>query len=107
MAVTVTNPSTSQPQKAVESDVAKTSATALPVETKEEPPYLEERFAALKRECIKPEDEQAVIDSYERLLEALKIEANRIEALQQDAIPEVAWSDVVANGEFFKIVPPN
>jgi hypothetical protein len=66
----------------------------------EKPPRLDERFAALKREIVKPQDEQAVIASYERLKNALAREADRIGHEQQSAIPEVEWSDVVNNGYF-------
>jgi hypothetical protein len=61
-------------------------------------PRLDERFAALKREIVKPQDEKAVIASYERLKNALAREADRIGQEQQSAIPEVEWSDVVSNG---------
>ena len=63
------------------------------------PPQLDARFAALKREIIKPEHEEAVKASYERLKVALAAEAERIAAQQTAAIPEFKWSDVVANGE--------
>jgi len=62
------------------------------------PPRLDERFAALKREIVKPQDEQAVTASYERLKNALAREVDRICHEQQSAIPEVEWSDVVNNG---------
>jgi hypothetical protein len=52
----------------------------------------------LKREIIKPQDEQVVTDSYQRLKDALATEADRIDCAQQSAIPEVEWSDVVNNG---------
>jgi hypothetical protein len=61
-------------------------------------PRLDERFSALKREIVKPQDENAVIASYERLKNALTIEADRIGQELQSAIPEVEWSDVVNNG---------
>ena len=61
-------------------------------------PRLDERFAALKREIVKPQDEKAVIASYERLKNALAREADRIGQELQSAIPEVEWSDVVNNG---------
>jgi hypothetical protein len=61
-------------------------------------PRLDERFAALKREIVKPQDEKAVIASYERLKNALAREADRIGQELQSAIPEVEWPDVVSNG---------
>ena len=64
----------------------------------ERTPRLDERFAVLKREIIKPQDERAVIDSYQRLKDALRTEADRINREQQSAFPEVEWSDVVRNG---------
>lgn len=63
------------------------------------PPMLDARFAALKREVIKPEHEAAVIASYERLKVALAAEVDRIESLQRAAVPECQWADVVANGK--------
>ncbi len=68
------------------------------------PPRLEERFAALKRDIIKPEYEAAVIASYKRLKIALAAEADRIATAQQAAVPECAWSDVVANGKYIFIL---
>ncbi|RFU25068.1 hypothetical protein B7463_g11271, partial [Scytalidium lignicola] len=62
------------------------------------PPQLHARFAALKREIIRPENEEAVKASYERLKVALAVEVERIGAQQTAAIPECKWSDVVANG---------
>ncbi|RDW91050.1 hypothetical protein BP5796_02215 [Coleophoma crateriformis] len=78
-------------------------AATIPLETgseikNESPPLLDPRFAALKREIIKPEYEEAVTASYQRLLKALEAEAAKIAEQQQAAIPEVAWADVVANG---------
>jgi Protein of unknown function (DUF1479) len=64
----------------------------------ETPPRLDERFAVLKREIVKPQDERVVTDSYQRLKDALAVEADRIDREQQSAIPEVAWSDVINNG---------
>lgn len=63
-----------------------------------EPVRLDERFAALKREIIRPEDEAAISSSYERLKEALSAEVERLSSLQQAAIPEVEWADIKANG---------
>ncbi|KAI1342308.1 DUF1479-domain-containing protein, partial [Xylariaceae sp. FL0016] len=62
------------------------------------PPKLDERFAALKRDIIKPEHEEAVAASYKRLKVALKMEMERIAQAQQAAIPEVQWEDVKKNG---------
>ncbi|EXJ91449.1 hypothetical protein A1O1_04561 [Capronia coronata CBS 617.96] len=62
------------------------------------PPVLEQRFAELKREIIKPELEEAVSASYVRLKAALADEVERISKAQQSAVPEIAWSEVVANG---------
>ncbi|KAJ9667263.1 hypothetical protein H2201_002464 [Coniosporium apollinis] len=63
-----------------------------------EPVRLDQRFAALKREIIRPEDEAALSSSYERLKEALSAEVERLSNLQQAAIPEVEWADIKANG---------
>lgn len=64
----------------------------------ESPPLLDARFAALKREIISQDHEEAVTASYERLKKFLEQEAERIEKEQQTAIPEVQWADVAANG---------
>jgi hypothetical protein len=64
----------------------------------ERPPRLDERFGLLKRQIISSEDERAVIDSYQRLKDALGTEADRIDREQQFAFPEVEWSTVVQNG---------
>jgi hypothetical protein len=64
----------------------------------ERPLKLDERFAVLKRDIIKPQDERAVADSYQRLKDALATEADRIDREQQSAFPEVEWSEVVNNG---------
>lgn len=64
------------------------------------PPRLEERFASLKRDIIKPEHEAAVAASYGRLKVALAAEADRIATAQQAAVPECAWAEVVANGKY-------
>jgi Protein of unknown function (DUF1479) len=64
----------------------------------ERPPRLDDRFAVLKGEIIKPQDERAVTASYQRLKDALATEADRIDREQQSAFPEVEWSDVVNNG---------
>lgn len=64
------------------------------------PPRLDDRFAALKQEIIKNVDRKKLQDSYERLRVELAGEVERLEKLQQDAIPEVQWAEVVANGEF-------
>jgi hypothetical protein len=61
-------------------------------------PRLDGRFAALKREIVKPQDEKAIIASYDRLKNAMASEADRIGQELQSAIPEVEWSDVVRNG---------
>jgi hypothetical protein len=61
-------------------------------------PKLVERFGVLKRDIIKPQDERAVTDSYQRLKDALATEADRIDDGQQSAFPEVEWSKVVNNG---------
>jgi hypothetical protein len=64
----------------------------------EKTPKLDERFAALKRDIIKPQDERAITDSYQRLKDALATEADRIDREQQSAFPEVEWSEVRDNG---------
>lgn len=72
---------------------------------KERPPQLDDRFGVLKRDIIKPEYEEAVKASWERLLKELEQEAERLGAEQQNAIPEVTWSDVVANGLCPPVMP--
>ncbi|KAL4947401.1 hypothetical protein BDW69DRAFT_204434 [Aspergillus filifer] len=62
------------------------------------PPHLDARFAALKRAIIKPEHESAVEASYKRLKDALAVEMERIARVQQEAIPEISWEEVKANG---------
>ncbi|KAL4879707.1 hypothetical protein BJY04DRAFT_228891 [Aspergillus karnatakaensis] len=63
-----------------------------------QPVRLDERFAALKKEIIKPEHRAAVEASYKRLKAALAEEVERIDRLQQDAIPEIPWAEIKANG---------
>ena len=69
-------------------------------EEKPIPPRLDDRFAALKQEIIKNVDPKKLQDSYERLKVELTGEVERLEKLQQDAVPEVKWGDVVAYGEY-------
>jgi hypothetical protein len=61
---------------------------------------LDDRFAALKKDCIKPEHVADVTASYERLKVALKEENNRLAEQKQAAVPEIEWSAVVANGGY-------
>jgi hypothetical protein len=75
-----------------------TTVTPKSVYQADGPPLLEQRFADLKREIIKPENERAVSESYERLKVALAEEAAKIHEKQQAAVPEIPWADVVANG---------
>jgi hypothetical protein len=62
------------------------------------PPQLDPRFASLKKEIIKDVDPKVLKESWERLKIALAEEVERIDKLQQAAIPEVQWTDVQANG---------
>ncbi|KAK5228226.1 hypothetical protein LTR72_002109 [Exophiala xenobiotica] len=75
-----------------------TTVTPKSVYQADGPPLLEQRFADLKREIIKPENERVVSESYERLKIALAEEAANIAGKQQAAVPEIPWADVVANG---------
>lgn len=79
---------------------AATTATTTPklVYQADGPPLLEQRFANLKREVIKPEHENAVEASYARLKIALAEEAEKIQQMGQAAVPEIPWSEVIANG---------
>lgn len=78
-----------------------TTAAASLIEDRPVATRLEYRFAALKQEIIKDVDREKLQDSYERLKVELAGEVERLEKLQQDAVPEVEWGDVVANGEFY------
>jgi hypothetical protein len=80
--------------------VSSTTVTPKSVYQADGPPLLEQRFADLKREIIKPDNERAVSESYERLKVALAEEAAKIAEKQQAAVPEIPWADVVANGVF-------
>jgi hypothetical protein len=75
------------------------------VSTTEPPRPLPARFTDLKKECIKEENIPAVVASYERLKIALEAENDRLAEQGQAAVPEVAWSEVVANGIYFPDFP--
>lgn len=62
------------------------------------PPDLEPRFAAIKKELVRPEHRQAVKELWIRLLEALDEEYAKIEREGSAYVPQVEWKDVVANG---------
>jgi hypothetical protein len=59
---------------------------------------LEERFSKLKQSIIKPEDRARVIASYHELTKVLEAETDRISKLGPKSIPEVNFSEVLANG---------
>ena len=61
-------------------------------------PLLEERFSKLKQTVIKPMDKDRVIESYQRVKQALEIDADRISKQGPQAIPEVDFSVVEAHG---------
>lgn len=65
---------------------------------KPKPPNLDERFARLKADIVKDTDPVVLQASYERLKEELAAEVRRVDDLQQAAIPEIQWADVLANG---------
>ncbi|KAH8648690.1 hypothetical protein BX600DRAFT_503050 [Xylariales sp. PMI_506] len=61
-------------------------------------PFLEQRFADLKKSLVKPENKQKVIESYKRLVTVLEAEVARIEKYGSSLIPEINFSDVHENG---------
>lgn len=60
-------------------------------------PLLDQRYSKLKQSVIKPEDKDRVVESYQRLIKALAVEAERIEKQGPSSIPEVDFSTVEAN----------
>lgn len=61
-------------------------------------PILDQRYSVLKQQIIKDTDQQKVIESYDRLVQALDREADFIARIGSSAVPEIQFSDVVANG---------
>lgn len=82
----------------VESQAAAANLTVQNVEEKPVAPKLDDRFAALKQEIIRDVDPKMLKQSYERLKTELASEVERLQRLQQAAIPEVQWADVQAHG---------
>ncbi|KAK4496205.1 hypothetical protein PRZ48_012185 [Zasmidium cellare] len=82
----------------VETQAQPPNLTVQDFEQKPAAPRLDDRFAALKQEIINDVDPKVLKQSYERLKAELADEVERLERLQQAAIPEVQWADVQANG---------
>ncbi|OKL56483.1 hypothetical protein UA08_08360 [Talaromyces atroroseus] len=59
---------------------------------------LEPRFSELKQSIIKPENRQAVIHSYKRLVKVLASEADRIAKSGPSSIPVIDFADILENG---------
>ncbi|KAG7737291.1 hypothetical protein KL923_003680 [Ogataea haglerorum] len=58
----------------------------------------ERKFLDLKNRIIKPENYEAVKNSWKRLLEGLAEKTQEIERAGSSYIPEVSWSDIESNG---------
>ncbi|QGI86984.1 hypothetical protein CEK25_001940 [Fusarium fujikuroi] len=70
---------------------------------------LDQRFAALKKSLVKPENKQKVIESYERLVKILRKEVDHIDKHGAALVPEIDFDDVRKNGgklpdDFTKLV---
>ncbi|KAF4415056.1 DUF1479 domain [Fusarium acutatum] len=70
---------------------------------------LDQRFAALKKSLVKPENKQKVIESYERLVKILRKEVDHIDKHGAALVPEIDFDDVRKNGgnlpdDFMKLV---
>ncbi|KAI7767123.1 hypothetical protein LZL87_013178 [Fusarium oxysporum] len=70
---------------------------------------LDQRFAALKKSLVKPENKQKVIKSYERLVKVLRKEVDHIDKHGAALVPEIDFDDVRKNGgnlpdDFTKLV---
>ncbi|KAF5570218.1 DUF1479 domain-containing protein [Fusarium phyllophilum] len=70
---------------------------------------LDQRFAALKKSLVKPENKQKVIESYERLVKILRKEVEHIDKHGAALVPEIDFDDVRKNGgklpdDFTKLV---
>ncbi|KAG4261471.1 hypothetical protein FPRO03_11488 [Fusarium proliferatum] len=59
---------------------------------------LDQRFAALKKSLVKPENKQKVIESYERLVKILRKEVDHIDKHGAALVPEIDFDDVRKNG---------
>lgn len=62
-------------------------------------PILDQRFAVIKKNLVKSEHKQEVIESYGRLCELLKQETDLIHKAGPNIVPEVEFDAVLANGE--------
>ncbi|KAF5602357.1 DUF1479 domain-containing protein [Fusarium pseudocircinatum] len=70
---------------------------------------IDQRFAALKKSLVKPENKQKVIESYERLVKILRKEVDHIDKHGAALVPEIDFDDVRKNGgklpdDFTKLV---
>ncbi|KAJ8106831.1 hypothetical protein OPT61_g9281 [Boeremia exigua] len=59
-------------------------------------PLLDQRFAVLKKQLVKPEHRQTVIESYHRLVKLLAIEVERIEKYGSSLVPEIDFEVLTA-----------
>lgn len=62
-------------------------------------PLLDQRFIAIKQSLVKDQHRQKVIESYSRLCQVLKDEADFIHANGPQMIPEIQFDDVISNGK--------
>ncbi|KAF5700532.1 DUF1479 domain-containing protein [Fusarium mundagurra] len=70
---------------------------------------LDQRFAALKKSRVNPENKQKMIESYERLVKFLRKEVDHIDKHGAALVPEIDFDDVWKNGgklpdDFTKLV---
>jgi hypothetical protein len=64
---------------------------------------LDQRFAALKKSLVKPENKQKVIESYDRLVKILRKEVDHIDKHGAALVPEIDFDDVRKNGMWIDI----
>jgi hypothetical protein len=62
-------------------------------------PLLDERFAAIKKALVAPQNKQRVIDSYSRLCKLLEKEADLIAKTGPSIVPEIDFNEVLRNGK--------
>ncbi|CAN3367356.1 hypothetical protein DICA4_F06040 [Diutina catenulata] len=70
--------------------------TRIPI-TPATPVDLDPRFAAVKKELVRPEHRVAVKESWKRLLKALDDEYANIEREGSAYVPQLEWADIVSN----------
>jgi len=69
-------------------------------------PLLEQRFAALKKALVNPENKQKVIESYKQLCKILESEADFIAKNGPSMVPEIEFDEVTKAGMSRPVMHP-